>query len=234
MTTCGWRPAGATAVTRYLGVRAPWSPAATGQSGPRLHRRNGVLVGVGGVHAPPEIVPVGHRKKRRLGPPTPAPEGPQRLQQVEAQAWIEQPAPQQAKGQHAPGGRHGRSITPGQHRETAVYSRVYDRRSGLRAAAGLPGGVPDFPPRRLPQQLLAGRLVNALPGAGGPMPRSLGDARRRIVVRRVVGCAGRAALALRPRDRRGRRDDRAASQHLRPRSPRLRSRWTTGAAPAWW
>ena len=92
---------------------------------------------------------------------------------------------------------------------------------------------PIFRRSELPQHLLARSAVAAVAAPGERVPRPLGVPRRRGMVRRVVGGAGRAPRALRAARRRAGGDDRTPPEHLQPRSPRWPSRSTTAAGPRW-
>ncbi len=98
-------------------------------------------------------------------------------------------------------------------RAPRVYS-PHVRRHRARASSGLSGGVSDLPALRVSQHLLARAPVHPVAGPGERVPGPVGAARRRGVVRRVVGGARLAARALRAADRCAAGNDRAPPQHL--------------------
>src|SRR5262249_41445938 len=136
-----------------------------------LDRGNGVLIGVGRVHAPAEIGAIGQGKKRRFPPPLAPTEGPACAKEVQREPRIDDGSPREPSSQSKPGIPHRCKIIPA----AGVYSPPYGRRTGFGAAsAAVSGRVPDFPQRDLSQQLLPWPTVASLAAPGQPVSRPMG------------------------------------------------------------
>ena len=208
-----------------------------------LRRRYGGLVGIGGVHAPPQVLAVGQGQERWPGPPAPAAEGPGGAKQIQRETWVEQRSSDEPGRERGPGRSHSRIIAgisdPARSTTRQPYMRGDSILSTMPTAAPAPAKDyrAEFPIFRRSIYLNScslGALSTRSRAKVDRIPRPLGASRGGGLVRGLVGGPGRSALALCPVDRGAGRVGGPASEHLHRTHRRWRNRSTIAAAPRSW